>query len=128
MCYDVVQGVAFAGPAVCMVACAMLTPAGAAHAPGSSPTTLIVALFSAAFAMGAWARAGLYCNHQVQCSSMLWLREAQTMLTPKGRKVLQSLCAPNRCMAHLGVTREKSVGPYDNLMAGTTRFKIFVLM
>ena len=59
------QGVAFAGPAICMVACALLTPAGTAHAPGSSPTTLIVALFSAAFAMGAWARAGLYCNHQV---------------------------------------------------------------
>ena len=66
-CDDVVmQGVSFAGPAVCMVACALLTPAGTAHAPGSSPTALIVALFSAAFAMGAWARAGLYCNHQVQ--------------------------------------------------------------
>ena len=48
-----------------MVACALLTPAGASHAPGTSPTGLIVGLFSAAFAMGAWARAGLYCNHQV---------------------------------------------------------------
>ena len=68
----VMQGVSFAGPAVCMLACALLTPAGTAHAPGSSPTALIVALFSAAFAMGAWARAGLYCNHQVQCLLMLW--------------------------------------------------------
>lgn len=49
-----------------MIACSLLTPAGAAHVPGATPhTSLIVALFSAAFAMGAWARAGLYCNHQV---------------------------------------------------------------
>ena len=49
-----------------MLACSALTPAGAAHVAGATPhTSLIVALFSAAFAMGAWARAGLYCNHQV---------------------------------------------------------------
>ena len=58
-----------------MVACALLTSAGTAHAPGSSPTALIVALFSAAFAMGAWARAGLYCNHQV-CTMTIALRLA----------------------------------------------------
>ena len=61
------QGVAFAGPALCMVACSLLTPPGAAHVAGATQhTSLIVALFSAAFAMGAWARAGLYCNHQVR--------------------------------------------------------------
>jgi hypothetical protein len=61
------QGVAFGGPALCMLACSLLTPAGAAHVAGATPHTgLIVALFSAAFAMGAWARAGLYCNHQAR--------------------------------------------------------------
>lgn len=92
--YGVAQGVAFAGPAVCMVACAMLTPSGTAHAPGSSPTTLIVALFSAAFAMGAWARAGLYCNHQVQCSPCCSLR-TQTMLVSKGPVCLAMAMCPN---------------------------------
>ncbi|KAK9916910.1 hypothetical protein WJX75_008641 [Coccomyxa subellipsoidea] len=58
------QGVAFAGPALCMIMCSLLTPHGTAHAPGAMPTAAIVGLFSIAFAMGAWARAGLYCNHQ----------------------------------------------------------------
>ena len=71
---NVLQGVAFAGPAVCMVACALLTPAGASHAPGTSPTGLIVGLFSAAFAMGSWARAGLYCNHQVTSIAAVLLK------------------------------------------------------
>ena len=62
------QGISFAGPALCMCACAVLTPlavsgAGAAGA-ASRATTAIVALLSVAFALGAWARAGLYCNHQ----------------------------------------------------------------
>ena len=54
------QGVSFAGPALCMAALAVLTPT----TPGSGPTALIVAIMSLAFALGAWARAGLYCNHQ----------------------------------------------------------------
>eukprot|EP00887_Chlorella_sp_A99_P002760 scaffold6.g2760.t1 len=54
------QGIAFAGPAACMLALAALTPA----TPGAGPTALIVAILSLAFALGAWARAGLYCNHQ----------------------------------------------------------------
>lgn len=54
------QGIAFAGPALCMTALAVLTPA----TPGAGPTVLIVAIMSLAFALGAWARAGLYCNHQ----------------------------------------------------------------
>jgi ACS family sodium-dependent inorganic phosphate cotransporter len=62
------QGIAFAGPAVCMLACAWLTPAGASHTAaslGSSvPIGIIVALLSVSFALGAWSRAGLYCNHQ----------------------------------------------------------------
>ena len=62
------QGVAFAGPATCMLACAYLTPAGASHTAASLgqavPTTLIVGLLSVSFALGAWSRAGLYCNHQ----------------------------------------------------------------
>jgi len=54
------QGIAFAGPALCMCALAVLTPATA----GAGPTGLIVGIMSVAFALGAWARAGLYCNHQ----------------------------------------------------------------
>lgn len=54
------QGIAFAGPALCMLALAALTPT----TPGTGPTVLIVAILSLAFALGAWARAGLYCNHQ----------------------------------------------------------------
>ena len=54
------QGIAFAGPALCMVALAVLTHLQA----GAGPTSLIVGIMSLAFALGAWARAGLYCNHQ----------------------------------------------------------------
>lgn len=54
------QGIAFAGPALCMCALAVLTPL----TPGTGPTGLIVGIMSVAFALGAWARAGLYCNHQ----------------------------------------------------------------
>ena len=56
------QGIAFLGPALCMVACAVLTPG-----PGGVTQLLtgsIVALLSTSFALGAWSRAGLYCNHQ----------------------------------------------------------------
>ena len=56
----VCQGIAFAGPALCMCAVAVLTPV----VPGTGPTTLIVGILSVAFALGAWSRAGLYCNHQ----------------------------------------------------------------
>ncbi|CAG9461515.1 unnamed protein product [Pedinophyceae sp. YPF-701] len=57
------QGISFAGPAICMVFLAKLTPATpAAASPGL--ITLLVALMSLAFALSAWARAGLYCNHQ----------------------------------------------------------------
>lgn len=54
------QGISFAGPAVCMLALAGLTP----MTPGEGPILLIVGIMSLAFALGAWARAGLYCNHQ----------------------------------------------------------------
>lgn len=72
------QGIAFVGPAACMLALAALTPSGsgAAHATwswvpaqllgGTAPPSvpLVVALMSVAFALSAWSRAGLYCNHQ----------------------------------------------------------------
>jgi ACS family sodium-dependent inorganic phosphate cotransporter len=59
------QGLSFVGPAACMLACAALTPSAAQLAAGASPPTLLlVALLSVAFAMGAWSRGGLYCNHQ----------------------------------------------------------------
>lgn len=62
------QGLAFAGPASCMLLCAYLTPAGASHTAAALgpdvPTSLIVGLLSVSFALGAWSRAGLYCNHQ----------------------------------------------------------------
>ena len=60
------------GPALCMVALAMLTPGpqlwwlpfglGGAQVAPSIP--LVVAIMSIAFSLGAWSRAGLYCNHQ----------------------------------------------------------------
>lgn len=62
-----VQGIAFAGPALCMAICSLLTPAGARNT-GSPPgweVTVVVAVLSVAFALSSWARAGLYCNHQV---------------------------------------------------------------
>ena len=62
------QGISFAGPCLCMLACACLTPSGARHTAsaisGTVPVSMIVALLSVSFALGAWSRAGLYCNHQ----------------------------------------------------------------
>lgn len=66
------QGVAFVGPAICMIMCGLLTPKGlgpqagpeAAAAVANAPVTLLVILLSISFALGAWSRAGLYCNHQ----------------------------------------------------------------
>jgi ACS family sodium-dependent inorganic phosphate cotransporter len=59
------QGMAFFGPAACMITCALLTPSAAQLAAGVvAPTPILVALLSVAFAMGAWSRGGLYCNHQ----------------------------------------------------------------
>ncbi len=66
------QGLAFVGPAACMIACGLLTPA----TPGAPVQTwLLVGLLSAGFALGAWSRAGLYCNHQVRrvCVYVGWL-------------------------------------------------------
>ena len=51
-----------------MVACAVLTPAGVHNAAGSLGGLVmpgLVGLLSLSFAFSAWARAGLYCNHQV---------------------------------------------------------------
>lgn len=61
------QGLAFVGPAFCMIACGLLTPNSADPvAVAAAPTALLVALLSVGFALGAWSRAGLYCNHQVR--------------------------------------------------------------
>ncbi|KAG1669069.1 hypothetical protein FOA52_003987 [Chlamydomonas sp. UWO 241] len=58
----IMQGIAFVGPALCMLACGFLTPvAGSGIAP---PTALLVLLLSLSFAFGAFSRGGLYCNHQ----------------------------------------------------------------
>lgn len=60
------QGIAFAGPAVCMAVCSALTPPGASHSttPPSAVVAVVVGTLSVAFALSSWARAGLYCNHQ----------------------------------------------------------------
>lgn len=63
------QGLSFVGPAICMVAVATLTPkSGVAGAVAGSVaptiTWTMVGFLSVAFALSAWARAGLYCNHQ----------------------------------------------------------------
>uniref|UniRef100_A0A7R9YQ47 Major facilitator superfamily (MFS) profile domain-containing protein n=1 Tax=Chlamydomonas euryale TaxID=1486919 RepID=A0A7R9YQ47_9CHLO len=58
----IMQGIAFVGPAACMIVCGMLTPPlGAAATP---PTLVLVALLSLSFAFSAFSRGGLYCNHQ----------------------------------------------------------------
>jgi ACS family sodium-dependent inorganic phosphate cotransporter len=57
------QGISFAGPALCMLALAALTPASPG-AGGAALNAVVVGIMSVAFALGAWARAGLYCNHQ----------------------------------------------------------------
>lgn len=57
------QGISFLGPAICMLSLATLTPLS----PGMASPLLIavlVGLMSCAFALSAWARGGLYCNHQ----------------------------------------------------------------
>lgn len=61
------QGLAFVVPAVCMLACGVLTPTNTAVAN----VPLLVTLLSVGFAFGAWSRAGLYCNHQVRCWGLL---------------------------------------------------------
>jgi ACS family sodium-dependent inorganic phosphate cotransporter len=58
------QGVSFAGPMLCMLALAYLSPLSGAPPPPDAVAYAIVAIMSVAFALGAWARAGLYCNHQ----------------------------------------------------------------
>jgi MFS transporter, ACS family, solute carrier family 17 (sodium-dependent inorganic phosphate cotransporter), other len=63
------QGLSLVGPAICMAILAVLTPnngvTGAVAGSVSPAVTWgVVALLSVAFALSAWARAGLYCNHQ----------------------------------------------------------------
>jgi len=57
------QGVSFAGPALCMLGLSVFTPADPSLATPALVAAL-VGLLSGAFALSAWARAGLYCNHQ----------------------------------------------------------------
>jgi len=59
----VCQGASFLFPALCMLGLSALTPASPALVTRTQ-TLLLVGLMSAAFAMSAWSRAGLYCNHQ----------------------------------------------------------------
>ena len=60
------QGISFAGPACCMLALAWLSPNQAAQSVSPVLISTLVGLMSGAFALSAWARAGLYCNHQVR--------------------------------------------------------------
>jgi len=54
----IAQGIAFVGPAVCMIACAFLSPVAIAYKP------LLLTVLSVAFALSTFSRGGLYCNHQ----------------------------------------------------------------
>ena len=54
----IAQGVAFLGPAVCMVVCGFLSPVAIAYKP------LLLIVLSVAFALSTFSRGGLYCNHQ----------------------------------------------------------------
>lgn len=56
-----------------MIGCGLLTPTAVATAkaniavglaPTSMTSNIIVGLLSLSFALGAWSRGGLYCNHQ----------------------------------------------------------------
>ena len=61
------QAVSLLGPALCMCILAVLTPQGGVAAAQNLNQALVwglVACLSVAFALSAWARAGLYCNHQ----------------------------------------------------------------
>jgi drug/metabolite transporter (DMT)-like permease/MFS family permease len=60
------QSVAFLGPGTClflMGGLLRLVPAGGGAAPGYVVAG-VVTLLSAAFALGAWSRVGLFCTHQ----------------------------------------------------------------
>ena len=54
----IAQGVAFVGPALCMILCSFLSPVAIAH------QTLLLTVLSVAFALSTFSRGGLYCNHQ----------------------------------------------------------------
>eukprot|EP00210_Caulerpa_lentillifera_P004567 g4357.t1 len=57
------QGVSFLGPAICMLSCSWFVSSCQSNID-STTVSFIVVLLSASFALGAWARGGLYCNHQ----------------------------------------------------------------
>jgi ACS family sodium-dependent inorganic phosphate cotransporter len=54
----IAQGVAFLGPAACMLLCSFLSPLAISH------KTLLIVTLSLAFALSTFSRGGLYCNHQ----------------------------------------------------------------
>ena len=54
----IAQGVAFLGPACCMVACSFLSNVAISYQP------LLLTVLSVAFALSTFSRGGLYCNHQ----------------------------------------------------------------
>ena len=54
----VAQGLAFVGPAICMVVCGFLSPNAISY------KTLLLTVLSVAFALSTFSRGGLYCNHQ----------------------------------------------------------------
>ena len=64
------QGISFLGPAVCLVGMrgnhSSWLQSTAAGVLSSQGTALVVALLSVSFALGSWARGGLYCNHQAR--------------------------------------------------------------
>jgi hypothetical protein len=77
-----------------MLACASLTPAGASHTAGAlapGVTAAIVALLSVSFALGAWARAGLYCNHQARLAAPCSPRPAWRGSTTRAATCVTSL-------------------------------------
>lgn len=54
----IAQGVAFLGPAACMLLCGFLSPLAISY------KTLLIVTLSLAFALSTFSRGGLYCNHQ----------------------------------------------------------------
>jgi len=54
----IAQGVAFVGPAICMIACSFLSPIACTY------KALLIGVLSVAFALSTFSRGGLYCNHQ----------------------------------------------------------------
>ncbi|MEW5316085.1 MAG: hypothetical protein WDW38_007472 [Sanguina aurantia] len=109
------QGIAFVGPALCMLACATLSPAGAAPgaspaavaaaqaAAASAPVPVLVLLLSLAFALGACMQARCWASQtqRAPCRGVLGVTAAGLLLDATNSWAL-ALFLPTACCQLLG--------------------------